>query len=524
MYKILLIFLSVLSLYATQLYEELSNDNSIIQESLNARFRTYYETIPLSKGRDMGVVGTHFDFSPFESFNQLYMGLGFISAVTGDEGGFFSYGYTLGIDYKFYKDFHIDGGAYIGGGSGDYIGFENGGMIIRSHAALSYELNSIEIVLGLSRTDFPNTTTNKEYQSDIHPYFGVNISNDIWNQSNDINQSHNVIDFDGFFSDIRITPVMIMHKIDDKPTKRAEKFKPSEAYQADFPMIGMQFDKFLTDKIFVSLEAHAALSSAAGYMALQAGLGYDFKLLDSLVWESKMVLGSAGDSKIDTGGGLILQPMTGLRFEMTPSFSLKTLVGRTYAPSGTFSATTYEAGLSWRASQPTSKEGKYRFRFDYFDRIEWIMSPSIKIYFPYNSAHKQNKEESSKKIGLIGITLAVPLSEWFSLVGSTHWATTGNVGEYAEGLIGAKLSTPQYTALKISANVQCEIGAGAGDGINTTAGGGYITQVLAGFKLPISKYTGFTLNAGQMQTSDGKFKASTILLALDIDLNILVKK
>ncbi len=329
--------------------------------------------------------------------------------------------------------------------------------------------------------------------------------------------------FDGLLRDIRITPAIVMYKIDDKPTKRSQKYQGSKAYQDDFPMLGIEVDKFLTDNIFVSMEAYGALSSAAGYAALQAGLGYDLRLVDSLIWESKMVAGSAGDSRIDTGGGFILQPMTGFRFEMTPSLSFKTLVGRTYAPDGLFSATTYEVGLSWKASQPVVKKGRYLFDLESYDNLEWVISPSFKIYSPYDSLHKKSAEESSKDIGLIGITLAVPLSDWFSLTGSTHWATTGNVGSYAEGLFGAKLSTPQFTPLKIRAIIQGEIGAGAGAGINTSSGG-YVTQLLAGVTLPISKYTSVSLNGGQMRSSDGRFKANTVLLALDLNLNSIFKK
>lgn len=519
----ILIFLIVLPLTATDLYKQHSDGNAIVQESLNARFRTSYEVIELSATDNMGVLGTHFDFYPIESFNPFYASLGFYSALTGEDGGFFAYGYTMGLDYKFYNYFHIDGGVYVGGGAGEYIGFDNGGMLLRSHVALSYELKGAEIVVGLARTDFPNTTKHKEYESDVHPYFGINISSDAWSQSSDSNYSSNLNNFDGLFRDIRITPAVVMYKIDDKPTKRSKYYQGSKAYQDDFPMLGIQVDKFLTENIFVSMEAYGALSSAAGYAALQAGLGYDMVLTDFLIWESKMVAGSAGDSRIDTGGGFILQPMTGFRFEMTPSLSFKTLAGRTYAPDGLFSTTTYEVGLSWKANQPVVKKGKYLFDLDSFDNLEWVMSPSVKIYFPYDSLHKDSKEESSEKIGLIGITLAVPLSDWFSLTGSTHWATTGNVGSYAEGLFGAKLSTAHFTPLKIKGMILGEIGAGAGAGINTSSGG-YVAQISAGFALPISKNTGVSLNGGHMRTSDGRFKANTVLLAFDLNLNLIFKK
>ncbi len=521
---LLLLCLIILPISAADLHEQLSKDKAAAYTPVDARFRISYEVIPLADGfEDMGVVGTHFDWHPFESFEPFYAGFGFYSAATGEEGGFFTFGYTLGLDYEFYDNFHADAGAYLGGGAGEYIGFSNGGMMVHTHAALSYEFKGVEVAMGIAWTDFPDTEKNKEYKSDLHPYAGINITSEVWSKSSDSNYSSELPDFNGLFKDIRITPTIVFYDIDDKPVKHAKRYKGNNAYQDDFPMLGIQLDKFLTDGLFVSMEAYGAVSSAAGYAAIQMGLGYDLKLLDFLAWESKMVAGFAGDSRIDTGGGFILQPMTGLRLQMTPSFSFKTLVGRTYAPSGLFEATTYEAGLSWQASQPVPKKGSYLFSSENFDNLAWVFSPSFKMYFPFDSTHGKNQKESEKEIGLIGAQLSVPLNSWFSLIGSTHWAMTGNQGSYAEGLFGAKLSTPSFSPLKIRAGVQGEIGAGAGADINTESGG-YVIQALASLEAPISEHTGLEIDAGQMRTSDGKFKANTIKLSLNINLNLIFKK
>lgn len=419
--------LIVMPLTAADLYKQLSDNDTYIQETLDTRFRTTYEALPLSASSDMGVIGTHFDLHPYESFDPFYVGFGFYNAARGDEGGFFTYGYTLGLNYELYNKLHADAGVYIGGGGGNHLTFPGGGMIVRTHAALSYEssLDGVEFSLGLARTDFPNTT-NKEYKSDLHPFAGITINDTIWSESSGSGYSRRLDHFDGLFRDIRITPTLIMYDIDDKPTKRSLFYSGDEAYQDDFPMIGLQLDRFLTDELFVSMEAYGALHSAAGYAAIQAGLGYDLKLVDFLTWESKLIAGFAGDGKIDTGGGFIVQPMTGLRLEITPSLSVKALAGRTYAPSGLFSATTYEAGLSWQASMPVPKKGAYLFSSDRFDNFKWVISPSFKMYFPHDSEHKQSEEESEKEIGLIGIALTAPLNNWFSLTGSTHWAMSGN--------------------------------------------------------------------------------------------------
>jgi len=513
--------LFALPLSAADLYEKLSESDGITQKPLPARFRLTYEVIPLSETADMGLVGTHFDWHPFESFEPFYTGFGFYSAASGEEGGFFTFGYSMGLDYEFYDNFHVDAGVYVGGGGGSHLTFPGGGMIIRTQAALSYatKLDGLELVVGLARTDFPNTT-NEEDKSDLHPFAGLNITDDLWTETENGGSTRSTSYFDGLFRDVRITPTFVYYDVDDKVTKRSFLY---DQYQENFPMLGMQMDKFLTDEIFVAMEAYGALGSAAGYAAIEAGLGYDMQLSKRLIWESKMITGFAGDGRIDTGGGFILQPMTGLRLQMSPSLSFKTLVGRTYAPSGLFSATTYEAGLSWQASRPVPKSGSYLFSSEAYENLAWVISPSFKMYFPYNSTHKSTPEEANKEIGLVGMTMAFPLSSWFSLTGSTHWAMIGNSGSYAEGLFGAKLLSPPFTPLDIRANLRGEIGAGAGGGINT-ASGGYVTQALAGLELPVSKNTSLGLDAGEMRTSDDRFKAKTLLLSLNIDLNFIFER
>ena len=505
------------------LFAYVLNADEIIQHNMDARIRTTYEVIPLTNEANMGTLGTHFDWYPSSSFPSLYTGLGFLNAAQGEEGGFFAFGYTLGVDSEIYNHIHTDLGIYVGGGSGSYINFPNGGMIVRSHAALSYEIDNIELVLGVAHTNFPNTRANQKNATDVHPYIGVNIATDIWSKTLDKNSStHNYKDFDGMFENIRITPAMLYYDVDNKKVKKP-RYTGGAAYQENFPALGIQLDKFLNENIFVSFEAYGALSSAAGYAAIQAGLGYEYKLLDSLSWESKMVVGSAGDSRIDTGGGLIVQPMTGFRVALTPSVSFKTLVGRTYAPTGLFSATTYEAGLSFATSHPKVKNGSYLFSSSRFHKLKWTMAPSVKFYFPHNSTHKETQEESEKAISLVGVTLAVPLNNYLSLSGSTHWAMTGNIGSYAEGLFGAQLYSPTFSSLHIKAKLSAEIGAGAGAGINTSSGG-FVAQLTAGAAIPLSTNTSLNAELGEMKTSDGRFNAHTLLLSLNIHLNYLYKR
>jgi len=159
---LLSVLLSAVSLSANELYKQLSNDVvTISQETLDTSFRLTYEVIPLANAENMGVVGTHYDIFTSDEKNPLYGGFGFFSALSGEDGGFFTFGYTLGIAHQFSNSYKVDAGVYAGGGAGKYIGFDNGGLMLRSHIALAYHFGSVDMRLGVSRTSFPNTRSNK---------------------------------------------------------------------------------------------------------------------------------------------------------------------------------------------------------------------------------------------------------------------------------------------------------------------------------------------------------------------------
>jgi len=73
----------------------------------SSRARISFENIPVSASEDMGTLGVHYDIKPF-SGSDVYFGVGGYGALTGDRGGFFTGGVTLGHHY-FLNDSVVDG-------------------------------------------------------------------------------------------------------------------------------------------------------------------------------------------------------------------------------------------------------------------------------------------------------------------------------------------------------------------------------------------------------------------------------
>ena len=75
---------------------------------------------PVSSSEDMGTVGVHYDVKPLDSFRDAYLGFGGFGAMSGNRGGFFTGGATLGV-HKFLdvpgmdKKYAFDAGVFVGG-------------------------------------------------------------------------------------------------------------------------------------------------------------------------------------------------------------------------------------------------------------------------------------------------------------------------------------------------------------------------------------------------------------------------
>ena len=142
----------------------------------STRVRVSFEDIPVSATEDMGTLGVHYDVKPF-SDSDVYMGFGGYGALTGDRGGFFTGGVTLGYHHYIADDavdgLAIDAGLFAGGGGGAGA-FPGGGLMLRSHLMLEQEIGDVALRIGMVNTQFPNTS-NSAYERDTHPSIGIVI-------------------------------------------------------------------------------------------------------------------------------------------------------------------------------------------------------------------------------------------------------------------------------------------------------------------------------------------------------------
>ena len=130
------------------IWRSYKNDESYFQDEIlekkmkpttwrNRTLRFSYEEIDMpDAGEYMGLysIGAYDRLNPW-----LYGGINLYGAASGRRGGFFTGGYTLGVDRQLTDNWIFDSGVYVGAGGGGSAA-QGGGLMIRPHVGLKYDM------------------------------------------------------------------------------------------------------------------------------------------------------------------------------------------------------------------------------------------------------------------------------------------------------------------------------------------------------------------------------------------------
>jgi len=452
----------------------------------SGRVRVSFEDIPVSATEDMGTLGVHYDVKPF-SDSDVYMGFGGYGALTGDRGGFFTGGVTLGYHHYIADDavdgLAIDAGLFAGGGGGAGA-FPGGGLMLRSHLMLEQEIGDVALRIGMVNTQFPNTS-NSAYERDTHPSIGIVIPTYQFNRPSLSVNNLKIVNKRAN----KIIPVSLRYHPDGDAKRRG-----GASLVDDITLIGFQYQDYINDSLYRTYETYGAGTGGVdGYAKVLAGFGINTELVDdSVMLDTKLTVGMAGGGSIDTGGGLIVQPMIGLDIKLADGWRIKPMLGKTYAPSGNFSATTSELGLSW-----TGGKGKTEY------------SIKNKTYRPDDSARTKSGGMYADRIELLGFILSKQVNDQVRVSGSAYGAYRGDVGAYAEGLFGIEVKP-----FDLPVHVGYEFGVGGGGGMDV--GEGLIHQYTVGTRVALSNTLDLSIDVGRMQGMDGgTFAANAFQIGLN---------
>jgi len=123
-------------------------------------------------------------------------------------------------------------------------------------------------------------------------------------------------------------------------------------------LVSLQVFHELGDHLYAIGQGNFALTGHAGGFAqglLGLGLSSAPLLGRGPRFQAQALVGAAGGGGLDTGGGLLFQPMVGLEQSLTPELSLRVMGGRCIAPRGTLRTNVFEAGVAWRFRVPARR-------------------------------------------------------------------------------------------------------------------------------------------------------------------------
>lgn len=114
-----------------------------------------------------------------------------------------------------------------------------------------------------------------------------------------------------------------------------------------FNMIGVQFDRFMTNSLYVGGVAYGAIDGGRSGYALGAfHFGYLQNITDSIFIDFKAMVGGSGGGGVPTKGGLLFQPQLALGYRLSEFLEFRIGVGKYYSLDNDFEANIVNIGLS----------------------------------------------------------------------------------------------------------------------------------------------------------------------------------
>lgn len=496
--------------------------SSLYGKELHNKIRLNYILVhqpvkQVSYGLDptMGFIGLNYNI-PIT--NWLYTGLGFHTAITGDQGGLFTLGVNLGVNKKIYKNLYFDANVHFGGGGG-YRSLVNGGGILFPNIGLQYkdkgysfgvQYGYVNFFTGIQKNDnisffieIPTTLRYTTY-ADAQKTFIINDkSKDIFWKKPAV-KSVQQITFDYFFpigdsrSDASTTP----------------KYHP---IRNTLSIMGFEYQRYLTSNTFIYAHVDAMYSGlTAGFMDLFFGIGKNFIETKYVNFFGKMGIGAAG-GRIYPENGLTMYPSVGADLKITEKFGVSAHGGYHRSIGGTFEA--YTAGFSLKyyglsggTSHPFTEE-----------KATKIKTQGIQIGVQNQTYFDVAKFGiPASNLQLIAVKVNYDLNKRLYFAGEASFAYEGESGGYAHGIFGLGIKSNKFLGNRFSTFL--ELAGGVAGGGRVDSGEGILVRPTVGINYHVTNVFSFNIAGGQMWSPFGNVNSTNINMGLTYNLSILNAK
>lgn len=468
-------------------------------------WRLTNETWKLPAGENMGMVGGTL---LFDVNQQVKLGVGTYGAVRGERGGFITLGLAAEVSQKIINNWSAEAGLFVGGGGGrGGASLAGGGLMLRSHAGLSYDTQGYgKLGFGVSHVSFPSGViqSTQPYLKYDYPFSSLIASG--WRaapsspQTADAPLQSKPQEFSLVYRHYRIPTSVVQ----DSGAPQHSKMQ----------LMGVEWLSYLDDRWFLKLEAEGAMGGQnSGYMQVLTGGGYRLPLGSSTAIKLHLAAGPAGGGSVDTGGGLLLDSGIALQQKLTRSTALELSLGQVRAPSASFKANSLALKLNHQFGIPGANSAVSWASLASFEPQSLRMRTVNQTYLKGSPTWRANNVDTS--VHNLGVQLdyfmpgATDSTRVF-VTGQGLAAYAGNAGAYMTGLVGAGVQVP------ITANwfVETEGLVGAAGGGGLAVGNGLVSQVNAGVGYRLSKSLALMGTAGYMAAMNGDFRSKVLGLSL----------
>ena len=434
-----------------------------------------FESIPVTSVEDMGMMGVHIILDQ-KKWSRVYLGIGGYGALTGDRGGFFTAGITPGIQIPLYKQWKANFGVFLGGGGGASA-YPGDGAMIRAHAYLGREFNSLSAWVGLSSQRISNVKLGERLVWTLSKSFYTAKPSTQKSQT-----SRKMVSLKP--RTITLSPSIAVYY----PTDSAKR-RDNLALADQISLLGMDIEAAINKSMIAMMSLYAANANQAdGYGKIMAGLAYRYTISSKLWLYPYAQYGMSGGGNLDTGGGFIGQLGLKAIYNINNNVKAHVFFSHLQSHTGTLKTRFVGAGLSYSIkplepvvsnaniivehAQVMLGEAKQK-------QFHWFLGN--KTVFPKSSLRDKDNQAYETQIDSVALGLEFPINNFFRFITTTYWAYTGDVGAYAEGCFGYVIQ--KQLLKKVSMYQQTEIGAAGGGGINVNQGTIYQSMVGLGYHL-----------------------------------------
>ena len=429
----------------------------------------------------------------------LYGGVTLYGAASGQRGGFFTGGYTLGVERHLTDNWIFDAGGYVGAGGGGSAA-QGGGLMIRPHVGLKYDFSWSMLGLNYTSVDFPNGDISSDA---IALSLDIPFSSPILNSQDD--EVKTVADYFGTnWSNMSRHRSHVAARIRSYSPASGSKTTIGGSLDDSLGLIGVEYSYFLDENWFTTFETAGAMAGGVGgYAELLAGLGYRIPLTkdDRMAIMPALTIGGAGGGAVETGGGLVARANLGLEYRLSPFLSLIMDGGYLTAPDGDFD--TPYAGLNLAYVTQTyaqDQKGAPLSKTDIIKTTKWRFRPAHQWYFD-----AQRKGRSPRDMELMGGKIDWIGGDWWYLTGQGLSAYEGGAGGYSEGHWGIGIFSPNWNNWQLYGEML--IGAGGGGGVDS--GSALLYKPSVGLEYNLNRDFSIQAGIGKVISRNGNLDANT---------------